>query len=78
MTKKKYALLGVKAACRLTAALLRYLNYLFEKKFSGMTQIKTKHTQRVYLSSAILSTFSHTISNYFPDQPLAMALHPGL
>jgi len=29
--------------CCLTADLLRYLDYLFEKAFSGMTQVKTKH-----------------------------------
>ena len=33
MTDKEYALLGCKAACRLTAALLRYLVYLCDKAF---------------------------------------------
>jgi len=33
--------------CRLTADLLCYLDYLFENAFSGMTQVKTKHTQSV-------------------------------
>jgi len=49
--------------CRLTAGLLRYLDYVFEKAFSVMTQVKTKHAEsacskfkmntRVCLSTAI-------------------------
>jgi len=33
--------------CRHTAALPRYLDYLLRKTFSGMTQVKTKHMQRL-------------------------------
>jgi|SRR6218665_1702522 len=39
------------------------VDYLFEKAFSGMTQVKTKHTQRVCLSTTILArlvTISHS------------------
>jgi|SRR6218665_2418156 len=77
--------------CRLKADLLRYLDYVFEKAFLGMTQVKTKHTQgvpavslklhslRVCLSTAIqarLVTEFHIFSR--STVTLAMDFHPGL
>jgi len=50
MMEKKYALLECQG-CRLTADLLRYLDYPFQKAFSGVTQVKTKHMQRVPAAS---------------------------
>jgi len=44
MKEKTYALLDV---CYITADILRYLDYLFEEAFSGMTQVKTKDAQRM-------------------------------
>src|SRR6218665_104863 len=63
---------------RHTAALLRYLDYLLEKIISLITQVKTKHMQRVLPVSSKRHTSipvtrhsssnSHIISHCFPNQ----------
>src|SRR6218665_3384698 len=80
MKEKKYALLesDVKVVVLHAADLLRYLDYLFQKAFSGVTQVKTKHMQRVHAASLKRctsmpvnrqsSSFKHTISHSFQAQ----------
>jgi len=62
MTKKEYALLGAKAACCLTAAILCYLDYLLF--WNNPSQNETLAEGMPINCHS--SSFGHTIS--FPDQ----------